>query len=56
MLQNQQVPPVNTGIMSNQAAIDKMNLSNQYLYNPPIMTNQAGLPALPWNMYQKGED
>lgn len=57
MNQNQQVPPVNIGMMGNQAARDKMNLSNQYVNNPPIMTNQAGLPVLPWNMYQNlGDD
>ena len=56
MNQNQQTPNVNIPMMQNQAAIDRMNLSNQYVNNPPIMTNQAGLPVLPWSTYQQGDD
>tara|TARA_R110002012_G_scaffold229856_3_gene402565 strand:+ start:558 stop:1589 length:1032 start_codon:yes stop_codon:yes gene_type:complete len=41
---NQQVPNPNIGMMRNQAAIDRVNLSNQHVNNPPIMTNQFGLP------------
>lgn len=53
---NQQVPNPNIGVQEKQLAINRMNLSNQHVNNPPMMTNQLGQPVLPYSMYQQGDN